>query len=196
VADVSQRELAAACGLAAATIGHAEAGRRDLPVATLARAAALAGLRLALIDEKSREVEGMSAEAVRDRGGRRFPAHLDTRHGDEAWWYDVHRYGRDRPWYTFDRSRRARNAWRARTGTPEDHQLPQPGDSPHERADRRRRERARLAAEERQRRFLAGEFATVDLRFDCTCPSACDDLDDRSGKPLHAPDCDCDCDLA
>ena len=57
-------------------------------------------------------------------------------------------------------------------------------------------ERAQLAAEDRERRFLAGEFAGIDLGFDCTCLELCDELDDRSGRPVHAPECACDCDVA
>jgi hypothetical protein len=177
-------------------ISRAEARTRELTVGLLARAAALAGLRLVLVDAADREIRGMVDGTVRDMAGRHYPAHLDTRHSDEGWWHDAHRYSRPRPWYTFDRDRRARDGRRERTGLPEDHQLPQPGDSPTDRAERRRRERARIAAEERERAFLAGEFAGIDLRFDCRCPTACDDLDDRSGKPVHAPECSCGCDVA
>jgi hypothetical protein len=99
----------------------------------LARAAALAGLRLALLDAEGQEVPGMVDGSVRDEGGRRFPAHLDTRHGDVDWWHDDGRYSRVQPWYTFDRVRETRDHWRVRLGTPEDHQLPRPGDSPAER---------------------------------------------------------------
>ena len=108
-------------------------------------AAALAGLRLALLDGAGDEVAPMSDDAVADMGGRRFPAHLDTRHSDEGWWHGPHRYGREQPWYTFDRDRRMRDRTGARDGTPDDHQLPQPGDSPAERAEARRRERLAAA---------------------------------------------------
>jgi HTH-type transcriptional regulator/antitoxin HipB len=196
LADLSQRELADRLETSKSGIARAEGGTAGLDARVLARAAALAGLRLTLVDEGGSEIEGMAGEAVRDMGGRRFPAHLDTRHGDDGWWYDVHRYGRDRPWYTFDRSRRTRDEWRKRAGTPDDHQLPAAGDSPAERAAARRAARQRRSAEERMRRFLAGEFRGVGLGFDCRCSAACDDLDDRSGKPVHAPECSCDCDLA
>src|SRR4051794_9766412 len=83
-ADMSQRELSAVTGLAVSTLGHAEAGTRDLPVGGLIRAAAVAGLRLVLVDDTGQEVAGMSADAVRDMGGRRFPAHLDTRYSDDG----------------------------------------------------------------------------------------------------------------
>ena len=195
-ADCSQRELAERMGMSKSAIAAVESGARDLTVRLLTGAASLAGLRLALLDGHGLEVDGMAQGAVRDEAGRRFPAHLDTRYGDEGWWHDAHHYGRPRPWYTFDRDRRTRDGRRERTGPPEDHQLPRPGDSPAERAERRRREGARMAAEDRERRFLAGEFRHIDVGFTCSCPPACDELDDRSGRPVHAPGCGCDCDVA
>jgi transcriptional regulator with XRE-family HTH domain len=195
LADLSQRELARRIEVSKSTVAAAEGGSCGMDARVLARAAALAGLRLVLVDEQGREVGGMSGEAVRDMGGRLFPAHLDTRHGDEAWWYDAHRYGRDHPWYTFDRARRTRDEWRRRTGTPDDHQLPAAGDAPAERVAARRRAAAERAAEERQRLFESGALRAVDQPFDCDCPPSCDELDDRSGKPVHAPECPCDCDV-
>ena len=194
-ADLSQRQLAAAAGLSVSAVAHAEAGTRDLPARALGRAAELAGLRLALLDAQGNEVEPMSADAARDMGNRHFPAHLDTRHGDEGWWYDAHRYDRDRPWFTFDRDRRLRDAYRRRDGTPNDHHVPQPGDSPYERAEARRREYWRQRHEERERRFLAGEFRGIDLGFTCTCPAECDALDDYYGRPVHVEGCPCSCDV-
>jgi HTH-type transcriptional regulator/antitoxin HipB len=194
-ADLSQRELAAAAGISASAVAHAEAGTRDLPARILARAAELAGLRLALLDREGDEVVSMTAEGARDRGFRLFPAHLDTRYGDERWWYDVHRYDRERPWFTFDRNRQARNAYRRSDGTPEDHHVPRAGDSPAERAGARRREQLRKAAEERQRRFEAGEFRQLGDWFTCACPARCEELDDFSGRPVHADECRCRCDI-
>ena len=196
IADFSQRELASAAGLSASAIGHAESGSRDLSVGVLAGLAALAGLRLALVDDGGREVVPMRGDAVRDMANRRFPAHLDTRYSDEGWWHGPHRYDRPQPWYTFDRDRGIRDRYRRRKGVPTDHQLPQPGDSPSERQDARRREYWRRDAEERRRAFLAGEYAAVDCAFACTCPAECDELDDRSGRPVHADGCPCNCDLA
>ena len=86
-ADLSQRELAARIGVSKSAVAAVESGRAGLDVRALARAAELAGLRLALLDAEGQEVAGMDPGAVRDRGGRLFPAHLDTRHGDEEWWY-------------------------------------------------------------------------------------------------------------
>ncbi|MFD2091606.1 helix-turn-helix domain-containing protein, partial [Blastococcus deserti] len=66
LADRSQRELAVELELSKSAIAAAESGRRDLPVSALARAAALAGLRLALLDADGAEVAGMAPDAVRD----------------------------------------------------------------------------------------------------------------------------------
>jgi transcriptional regulator with XRE-family HTH domain len=195
-ADLSQRELARALGVSKSYVGGAESGSSGVDVRVLAHAAALAGLRLALLAKSGEEVPPMAGEAVRDRTNRRFPAHLDTRYSDEGWWHGPHRYDRDQPWYTFDRDRRTRDGYRRRAGTPDDHQLPRPGDSPADRAEARRRAYVRARAEERERRFLAGEFRHVGDDFTCSCPPVCDELDDRSGRPVHAPVCECDCDIA
>jgi transcriptional regulator with XRE-family HTH domain len=195
-ADLSQRGLAQACGLSQPVVARAENGRRDFPAGALARAAELAGFRLVLAGADGREVTPMREDAVRDMGHRRFPAHLDTRYSEDDWWHGQHRYARDQPWYTFDRERRLRDEYRRRCGTPDDHLVPHPGDSPHERAAERRRAYLRARAEDRQRRFLAGEFRDLPEPFQCTCPPRCDELDDRSGRPVHAADCRCSCDLS
>src|SRR5690348_13995879 len=194
ICDLSQRELAARVGTSSAAIAHAEAGTRDLPSRVLARAAEAAGLRVALLDASGCEVGGMADGAVRDRGWRRFPAHLDTRYVDEGWWHDAHHWCRPQSWYTFDLDRDRRDGRRRETGTPDDHQAPQPGDSPEER--RAARQRAAREAREREVARLreAGELTPTEP-FTCTCPPACDELDDWSGKPVHAADCPCGCDL-
>jgi transcriptional regulator with XRE-family HTH domain len=173
-ADLSQRELAAASGLSQSSLAKAEAGRRGLTVDLLAHCAALAGLRLALLDESGTEVPT----------------------GDEDWWHGQERYSREQPWYTFDRLRYTRDHWRTRTGTPEDHRVPQPGDSPADRRAARARAARRRREEERERRLLAGASAGRPDAFTCSCPPGCDELDDRSGPPVHADDCPCSCDLA
>src|SRR5688572_32079180 len=101
------------------------------------------------MDAQGEEVAPMSQGGVRDGANRRFPAHLDTRYSDEGWWHDAHHYSRPRPWYTFDRDRRTRDGWRAHRGTPDDHQLPRPGDSPADRAEARRRAHLRARSEDR-----------------------------------------------
>jgi len=194
-ADLSQRELATRIDVSKSAIAAAESGSRSLDLRLLAEAAELAGLHLALVDADGHEVSGMAAEGVRDMSGRRFPAHLDTRYSDEGWWHHPHRYDRAQPWYTFDRDRRTRDAFRAHGAIPDDHQLPQPGDSPAERAEARRREYWRGVADERRRRFEAGEFRQLGDWFTCTCPARCEDVDDFSGRPVHADECRCRCDV-
>ncbi len=193
VADVSQRELAAASGVSHSAIAHAEAGRRDLPVGVLLRAAELAGLRLALLDAAGREVQGMGDDAVRDMAGRRFPAHLDTRRSDEGWWHGPERYSRPQPWYTFDRDRLWRDAGRAARGTPDDHLLPQPGDSPADRRAARRDALRRQQRAEWERRRDAGELPPLPS-WVCDCPPECAE-DEAGTRPLHADACVCRCDL-
>lgn len=194
-ADLSQRELAARIGTPKSTVAAVETGAAGLDARVLAAAARLAGLRLALLDGKGDEVGGMHADAVRDRGGRRFPAHLDTVLSEERSSRWDHRPHLPRPTYTFDRRRPWDDADSRTTGRPDDHLLPQPGDAPGERAAARRAEQWRRLREERERRFSAGELRGLGDDFACTCPAACDGLDDWSGRPAHTDDCPCSCDV-
>ena len=193
--DLSQRELASTAGLSVSAVAHAEAGTRDLPVGGLVRAAATAGLRLALVGQDGAEVAGMNAQAVRDHAGRRFPAHLDTRYGDEAWWHGPERYSRQQPWYTFDRVRSTRDFWRNRLGTADDHQVPRPGDAPEERAAARRRAARLRREEDAARRLSEAPRRPPAADFSCECPPRCAELDDWSGRPVHADGCPCRCDV-
>lgn len=193
LADLSQRQLAAACELSQSAVAQAESGRRDLPVGALVRAAEQAGLRLALLDAAGREVPGMAPDTVRDRYGRRFPAHLDTSFADEFEGRYEHRHDRPRPWFTVDVDRAARDALRRSRGTPDDHHPVRPGDSPQERRARRQ-EAARRRQEEARRSRLAAVRPGEPDDLSCSCPSACDELDDGTGRPVHSPDCPCGCD--
>ena len=194
MADASQRDFAEKIGISKTTLAAAESGDRGLDARVLAVAAETVGLRLALVDESGVPVEGMAADSVRDRSGRRFPAHLDTRHGDDGWWHGPERYSRPVPWYTFDRDREQRDGRRSRLGTPSDPQLPPWGDAPAERAAARRRDTRRRRIEEFERRRRAGEWQPTEP-FVCFCPPECEELDDRSGPPVHAPSCRCGCDI-
>ena len=191
-ADMSQRELAAATGIALSTLAAAETGARDLGAAALARATAVAGLRLALLDADGVEVRPMDDGAVRDMGNRRFPAHLDTRYSEEAWWHGQERYSRPEPWYTFDRCRDIRDRYRRLDGTPDDHQLPRPGDSPGERRAARNRAIQQRRAVERER-ARAGRPAELPP-WVCDCPPGCAELEDWHGPPRHTDGCGCHCD--
>jgi len=193
-ADLSQRDLAARLQVPKTTVAAVESGTRPMDVHLLVRAATLAGLRLALLDAAGEEVRGMHPDAVRDRGGRRFPAHLDTMLSERRASRWEHRPHLRRPTYTFDR----RVPWERRAAAadrPDDHLLPQPGDSPEERAAARLQEVRLRDRQERERRFLARELRSGGVGFECTCPPACDELDDRSGRPVHADACPCSCDL-
>jgi transcriptional regulator with XRE-family HTH domain len=193
-ADLSQRQLAEECAVSQSVIARAERGLRDVPVALLQRAAALAGLRLALLDEHGAEITGMSPDAVRDRQGRLFPAHLDTVSSDQRSHRYEERYYRPRPWYTVDRDRAARDAYRRQLGTPDDHLVERPGESPWERAEADRLAAAARRRDDLQRRFLAGELRDTGQDWVCTCPPECAELD-RGERPVHAPDCPCGCDV-
>ncbi|MGY2083095.1 helix-turn-helix domain-containing protein [Blastococcus sp. SYSU DS0539] len=194
-ADLSQREIATELHVSKSTVAAVEAGTTGMDARLLAVAAGLAGLRLGLLDGDGREVGGMDPEAVRDRAGRRFPAHLDTVLSDERPQRWADRRDRARPIYTFAR----RSPWDlpgSRTeDRPADHLRPRPGDSPEERAEARRAAHRRRHREELERRFLAGELAGLPDAFACTCPPACDELDDWDGRPVHADGCPCRCDI-
>jgi transcriptional regulator with XRE-family HTH domain len=194
-ADMSQRELALAAGVSPSVIARAETETRDLPVRLLARLAALADLRLALLDPAGAEVAPMDGDAVRDAAGRLLPAHLDTRHGDDHWWGGEHRPRTRQPRYTFDVDRGVRDS-RRRDGAPTDHHVPRPGDSLAERAEARQEETHRRVAEERERRFREHPPGPVPDPFTCWCPDECDDVADLGRELPHAQTCTCRCDLA
>jgi transcriptional regulator with XRE-family HTH domain len=194
-ADMSQRQLADASGMAASVVAKVEAGTRDLPVRAFARLAAVAGFRVALLDASGIPVDPMTSGSVRDAGGRLFPAHLDTRHGDEDWWGGPHRPRLRQPRYTFDMDRGRRDWLRSDRGMPDDHHVPRPGDSLEERAAERRRATARRAAERRQRHFLATLGRQAEP-FDCTCPAGCEYAEGRNEDLGHAAECACRCDVS
>jgi transcriptional regulator with XRE-family HTH domain len=192
-ADLSQRQLAAAVGVSKSTLAAVEVGAGRLDVRLLARAAELAGLRLALLDADGCEVGGMADDTVRDSAGRRFPAHLDTRLSDEGWWHGPERYSRRQPTYSFDRDRHRRDAVRSRAGVPDDHRQPRRGDSPAERAAARRDEIRRTQRAEWERRRDAGELAPLPA-WVCDCPPGCPE-DEAGVRQEHTADCVCRCDL-
>ncbi len=193
-ADLSQRQLAERTGIPKSTLGAAEAGVRDLPVGRLVDAAGVAGLRIALVDDAGRELPPMTSDGARDGSGRHLPAHLDTLHTDEVPDRWEHRPARRQPWFTFELDRSSRDTRRERDGVPGDHDVPLAGDSPPERAAARRRAARQRRQAEWARRRAAGELRPAEP-FICTCPPACDDLDDWSRRPVHAENCPCSCDV-
>jgi transcriptional regulator with XRE-family HTH domain len=195
LADCSQRELADRVGTSKTAIAGAESGTRDLPASVLARAAGVAGGRLAVLDASGGELTPMDPDGVRDAAWRHFPAHLDTRHGDDRWWGGVHRPRTRQPRYTFDLDRELRDLRRA-GAVPADHHVPRLGDSLAERAAARREEALDRAAEQRRRTFLERPPTPVPDPFTCWCPAACDDVPDVGRDLPHADTCTCRCDLA
>ena len=197
LADMSQRELAQAAGVSATAVGRAEAGG-GLRVGQLVRIAALAGLRLALLDPSGTEVTPMRADAVRDAAGRSFPAHLDTRHGDDDWWGGEHRPRLRPPRHTFDRDRALRDGRRRASAVPDDHHVPQAGDSLADRAAARRAQAARRADERRaeaHRAWMAAGRPARPGEVTCTCPAGCEYAEGRNEDLSHAAWCACGCDL-
>ena len=105
---MSQLELAEKARLTQAVVARVERSPHLARVGQLARLLETAGLHLIVVDSEGREFapEGDADANRRDRGHRRYPAHLDVRPGTEHWW------GREWPmfWgktpkYTFDRAR-------------------------------------------------------------------------------------------
>ena len=98
-----------------------------------------------------------------------------------------HRYDRPSRGSPFDRDRAGRDARAPATARPTTTISSRPGDSPRERVPPRRRGRAgapRGGAPSGG--FLAGEFAARPRRVRLHLPAGCDELDDRSGRPVHA----------
>jgi len=195
LADLSQRELASRLNVSKSSVAAMEGGSRGIDAGLLARAAREAGLRLVLLDGDGTEVAAMSADSVTDLGRRRFPAHLDTRPSDERG--AIYEPRRDRPEtaYTFTRDRQGRDWARRTRGSPEDHHPYRPGDSPWGRKAARRQAARQREQEAYERLRDAGQLPPLEP-FVCTCPPECAELDDYSGRPVHAENCPCSCDVA
>jgi transcriptional regulator with XRE-family HTH domain len=116
-ADLSQRELVIATGLSVSWVARVEAGTAVPRVAQLETVLALAGWRLAVLDEARREMHPLLEydQDLGDGAGRRYPAHLDAVIDPERdeWWAGW--YGLARPPETFRRNRWARDRQRAKS---------------------------------------------------------------------------------
>ncbi|MGD8215724.1 helix-turn-helix domain-containing protein [Aestuariimicrobium sp. Y1814] len=86
VADLSQRDLAALLQVSPSTVARWENGTRMPPADVLAAVVALAGYRLAMVDDQDQPIEPAPSEPLRDRAGRRVPAHLDVHLWHETIW--------------------------------------------------------------------------------------------------------------
>lgn len=192
---LAQRAMAERVGMAQQTLARVETGQQDLRVREFAALVRSAGLRLVLLDEDGTEIAPMRPDPVRDAAGRRFPAHVDVRHGDEDWWHGEHRHSREPPTYTFDLGHEVQD---------DDHPQPAPGDDLRTRREARRRaaeQRRRDRLAERHRQVVSGEIVLepYDLLAMCECPPGCEELlvgDDPAGQlDPHVTDCPCRCDI-
>jgi transcriptional regulator with XRE-family HTH domain len=117
-ADLSQRELAARAGVSQSCVARIEHAPQLAKVEHLAWLLGAVGLRLIVVDDDDTPVDPedeIDAER-RDRGRRRYPAHLDLRPGTEDWWADGWpMFMGLTPAYTFDRDRSERD-WRRERG--------------------------------------------------------------------------------
>ncbi|MGX5697525.1 helix-turn-helix domain-containing protein [Agromyces soli] len=157
LADLSQRELSALIGVHQAQVARIEGGR-GVDVATFARILAAAGLRLAVLDASGAEVHPMPRDVMRDRGGRRQPAHLDVLAApDRPTPEMLARHREPEPRESWHRRRDARDRRRRRLGLDASHEQPTRSSVARWRAARQaaRRERARLAAQRELTRIYA-----------------------------------------
>ena len=115
-ADLSQRELAERARLPHYIVGNVERTPTLARISDVAKLLDAAGLKLQVVDGDGQvfDPESEQKAKLRDRGRRRFPAHLDVRTTDEGWWGDGWPmfFGKV-PMHTFDRSRELRD-WRRR----------------------------------------------------------------------------------
>ena len=80
ILDVSQRGLAALIGVSQSVVARWETGRTSPRVSVVEQLLRLAGLAGSVHEVDSGElVEPMRDDGARDRGGRRYPAHVDLR---------------------------------------------------------------------------------------------------------------------
>lgn len=85
ILDVSQRGLAAILEVSQSVVARWETGRTSPRASVLQHLLALARLRVRMQDvETGEEVEPMRDDGARDRGGRRYPAHVDL--SVVGWW--------------------------------------------------------------------------------------------------------------
>jgi transcriptional regulator with XRE-family HTH domain len=114
-ADLSQRQLARYSGVPASTIAAAETGGRDVALTTARILLETCGYQLVILDRGGRLVEEILMDWRRDRGGRRFPAHLDLRSWPLlAGRAGGHKVQPDTRVYTFDLDRWRRDLERER----------------------------------------------------------------------------------
>lgn len=111
--DVSQRELASRLGVSASKVARAEGDGAGISLRYVLDVLSEAGWRLTVVDGEGAVVvpaPTLVDPKLRDRSGRRFPAHLDVRPAAGTWWAMYWPSMVDKePDYTFDLSRTMRD---------------------------------------------------------------------------------------
>lgn len=173
IADLSQRDLAAALGTSTGRIARMESGTQGVGLYSLTAILWRAGLRLAVMDGSGREVEPVSADGVRDNAGRRFPAHLDVQPPDVLPYEAISspRYDRQpaKGWYHL---REERDVRRADGHGPAEHPT------------------ATELEQRRRRRLLAGRTVGIGRAAsdrECDCATEC------WMTTACVPECECRC---
>ncbi len=180
-ADISQRQLAASVGVTPAVVGRWETGGA-MTVAMFEQVLALAGLKIMVVEDDDRPTPPMRSDAVRDAGGRRYPAHLDvlpTVTNEERW---------DRPQNdVFAPYRRRRDRLRQTLREiPSDH--PTPTDVLQEKQIHFELQHMVRLERLRQLRQRATALGLNALEFvSCTCPVSCEE------SPACPSTCPCQC---
>ena len=133
ILDVSQRGLAALLEVSQSVVARWETGRTSPRARVLQRLLTMAGLRASVHSEETGEEVGpMRNDGSRDRGGKRYPAHVDLR--VVGWWSprgatstaafllwrERSRARRD-PFVRYRTHRHRRRIERRLFGTPDDH---------------------------------------------------------------------------
>lgn len=141
LADLSQRDLAVALGVAPSTVARWETGESEPNVSQFQRMLGLAELDLIVTDHSGNPVRPMRSDAPRDKQFRQRPAHLDV--VDDVDWLTGQptikspgRRERDR--------RRVHPVVSQRVGVGVQHDHPTMGDILDERGARREQRGARL----------------------------------------------------
>ena len=131
ILDVSQRGLAAVLDVSQSVVARWETGRTSPRASVLLHLLKLVGLRVKLHSIETGEVvEPMRDDGARDRGGRRYPAHVDL--SVTGWWVPrrVHSSADFLSWRQRSRARRdpairfhtsLKLLYRLLDGTPVDH---------------------------------------------------------------------------
>jgi transcriptional regulator with XRE-family HTH domain len=125
--DLSQRDLADLIDRSKGALSRMETGETAPSLELLDRLLRMAGLRYVLGDPEGGEAVPMRSDAVRDRGYRRLPAHLDPapyRDIDDPWRYSWQGWERQAAKVGYEH-RELRDQRRARFGRqPADHPDP------------------------------------------------------------------------